>query len=129
MKLFFVVVLGVFASFALTILGEQILFSSATPNVRLVFPEFPAVALIVGVLIGLILREKARVAAAFALAPWSVWLIVATNGNHSTVSRWVTTIAIISVCFALGIGAPAFVSSRLARFAERGSRSTSQGQV
>jgi hypothetical protein len=129
MKSFFVIVLGVFASFALTILGEQILFSSASPSVRLLFPEFPAVALTVGVLIGLIVREKARVAAASALAPWSIWLIVTTNGNHSTVSRWVTTIAVISVCFALGIGAAAFVGSRLARSAAQGSRSPSQGQV
>jgi hypothetical protein len=129
MKLFFVIVLGVFASFALTILGEQILFSSGIPSFRFLFPEFPVVAVTVGVLIGLIAREKARVAAAFALAPWSIWLIVATNGNHSPVSRWVTTIAVISVCFVLGIGAAALVSGRLARIAVRASRSPSQGQV
>jgi hypothetical protein len=129
MKLFFIVVLGVLASFALTILGEQILFSSATPSARLLFPEFPVIALIVGVLIGLMAREKARVAAAFALAPWSIWLIVATNGSHSTVSRWVTTIAVILVCFVLGIGAATFVDGRLARFALRGGGSPSQRQI
>ena len=53
MKLFLVIVLGVFASFFLTILGEHILFSLATPSVRLLFPEFPIVALTVGVLMGL----------------------------------------------------------------------------
>jgi hypothetical protein len=129
MKLFFVIVLGVFASFVLTILGEQILFSSATPSVRLLFPEFPVVALTVGILVGLIVREKARVAAALSLAPWTVWLIVATNGRDSTVSRWVTTIAIASVCFALGIGAAAFVGGRMARSAARNGGSPSRGHV
>ena len=125
MKLFVVIVFGVFASFALTILSEQILFSSMATSVRLLFPEFPVVALTVGVLVGLLVREKARVAAALSLAPWSVWLIVASNGSHSTVSRWVTTIAVVSVCFALGVGAAAFVGGRMARSAARGGRSPS----
>ena len=129
MKLFLVIVLGVFASFALTILGEQILFSSATPSVRLLFPEFPVVALTVGVLMGVLVKEKARVAAAFALAPWSIWLIVGTNGSHSTVSRWVTTIAVILVCFAMGIGSATLVGSRLGRLAAPTNRSPSQGKV
>jgi hypothetical protein len=129
MKFFSVIVLGVFASFALTILGEQILFSSATPSVRLLFPEFPVVALTVGILVGLIVREKARVAAALSLVPWTVWLIVATNGKDSTVSRWVTTTAIALVCSALGIGAAAFVGGRMARSAARHGGSPSRGHV
>ena len=120
MKLVVVVILGVFASFALTILSEQILFSSMTASVRLLFLEFPLVALTVGALVGLLVREKARLAAALSLAPWAVWLIVATNESHSTVLHWVTTIAVVSVCFALGIGAAAFVGGRMmARSAAR----------
>jgi len=129
MKLFLVIALGVFASFALTILGEQIVFGSMSQSARLLFPELLVVALVVGALVGLVARHKARIAAALSLAPWAVWLVIATNAGHSTISRWVTTITVVSVCFALGIGAAAFVSGRMARSAARGSQSPSQGHA
>lgn len=120
MKLFLGIVLGMLASFVLTILGEVVVFSGSMPKgVRLLFLEFPVVALAVGTLVAIIVRDKARVAAALSLIPWTIWLIVATNGSHSTVSRWVTTIAVVSVCFALGVGAAAFVSGRLSRAGTR----------
>jgi len=130
MKLFVVIVLGVLASFALTILAEQIVFSSMPKSARLLFPELLVVAVTVGALVGLMGRHKARIAAALSLAPWAVWLILATNGSQSTVSRWVTTIAVVSVYFALGIGAAALVGGRMARSAARGGgRSPSQGHA
>jgi hypothetical protein len=115
MKLVVAVILGVFASFPLTILGEQIVFYSMSQRVRILFPELLVVALIVGALVGLVVRDKARIAAALSLAPWAVWLVLATNAGHSTVSRWIMTTAVVSVYFALGVGAAALVGRRMAR--------------
>ena len=126
MKLFFVIALGVFASFALTILGEQMIFGSMSQRARLLFPELLVVTLVVGVLVGLIARHKAGIAAALSLAPWAVWLVIATNAGHSTVSRWATTTAVVSVYFALGVGAAALVGRRMARYAAKGGHSPSQ---
>ena len=111
--LFLAVVLGIVASFGLTILSEVVLFSSWMPkSARLLFAEFPVVAVVVGILVGFIAKERARVAAGLSLAPWAAWLIVATNWTHSTISRWATTVIVISLCVALGICAAHFVGRR-----------------
>jgi Ni/Fe-hydrogenase subunit HybB-like protein len=129
MKLFVVIVLGVFASFALTILSEQLVFGLISKGARLPFAELgvvnPLIALIVGTLAGLFMKNKTRVAAALSLAPWTVWLVLATNGSHSTVSRWATLIVIGLLYLALGIGAAIFVGGRMAHTSARGSHSPS----
>ena len=119
MKLFLTVLLGIFASFALTILAELLLFSSSIPSTaRLLVPEFPVVTSSVGILVGLIIRDKARIAAVLSLTPWTVWLIIATNWNHSSVSRWLITFVVVSIYFAVGVGAAVLVA-RITRVASR----------
>jgi len=119
MRLFLAVLLGIFASFALTILAELLLFSSSIPSTaRLVFPEFPVVTVSVGILVGLIVRDKARIAAVLSLTPWTVWLIIGTNRNHSSVSRWLITLAVVSIYSAVGVGAAVLVA-RITRVAPR----------
>jgi hypothetical protein len=115
MKLFLAVLLGIFASFGLTILAELVLFTGSIPkSARLFFPEFPAVTVTVGVLIGLIVRGKPQTAAALSLIPWTVWLVLATNGKHSSVSRWLITVVIVSIYSAIGVGA-SVLAARMAR--------------
>jgi len=74
MKLLVSIVLGVFASFGLTILGEMIVIRSIRMGAHLPFAELavggPLVALTAGSLIGLIAKERSRIAAALGLAPW-----------------------------------------------------------
>ena len=119
MKLFLTVLLGIFASFALTILAELLLFSSSIPSTaRLLLPEFPVVTASVGILVGLIIRDKARIAAVLSLTPWTVWLIIATNWNHSSVSRWLITVVLVSIYSAVGVGAAVLVA-RITRVAPR----------
>jgi hypothetical protein len=119
MKLFFTVLLGIFASFALTILAELLLFSSSISNTaRLLFPEFPVVTALVGILVGLIIRDKARIAALLSLTPWTVSMIVGTNWNHSSVSRWLVTVVVVSIYSAVGVGAAVLVA-RITRVAPR----------
>jgi hypothetical protein len=129
MKLFIVIVLGVFASFALTILSEQLVFGLMSKGARLPFAELvvinPLIAIIVGILAGLLSRGNARLAAAWSLAPWIVWLVLATNGMHSTVFRWATTIATGLLYLAAGIGAAVFVAGRMANSSTKDSHSPS----
>ncbi len=129
MKLFLAIVLGIVASFALTILSEFIWFSSTTNKVWRLYPEFFGVAVIVGALVGLTARKQARLAAALSLAPWSLSLVVGANTGHSTMSRWTTTIALVSMYFALGVVVAALVGRRMTRSAARGSHSPSQGHA
>jgi hypothetical protein len=133
MKLLVAIVLGVFASFGLTILGELIVIRSITMGAHLPFAELavggPLVALTVGSLIGLIAKERARVAAALGLAPWIAFLLIGTGRGHSAVSWWAILIAAASIYLALGIGAAAFVGGRMARSAAKGSQSPSQGHA
>ncbi|MHB8412859.1 MAG: hypothetical protein ACYDDI_13065 [Candidatus Acidiferrales bacterium] len=128
-KLFVVVVGGALASFALTMIGELLVSSMSISGwqryVWLFGPEFPLIAVVVGVLVGLVMRERAQAAAALSLAPWAAWLIIGTNWGHSTVSRWVTTAAIFSVYYLLGIGAATLVGRRMARFTARSGPSPS----
>lgn len=114
MRLFVAIVLGVLASFAFTILCTLLMFSKWMPqSVSSVFLVLPP--LLVGVLVALIARHRARLAAALSLTPWAIWMILATNAKQSTPSRWVTTIAIVLVLILLGIGAAAFVGGRMTR--------------
>ena len=113
MKLVITVALGVLASFALTVFSEMIVFSYISAHTR--FPELLVVALIVGALVGLVAKEKARTAAGLSLAPWALWLIFSTNGSSSPLLRWVTTVALVSLYFAFGVGVAAFVGRRMTR--------------
>jgi hypothetical protein len=114
MKLFLVVVLGIAASFGLTMLAEFLWLNSAN-GIWHVHPEFFCIPLIVGAGVGLAVSRKAVLAAALSLAPWALWLVVGVNAGHSTASRWATTIALVSVYFAVGIGAAALVGRRMTR--------------
>lgn len=84
MKLFLAIVLGIVASFGLTILSEFVWFNSSTNKVWHLYPEFFGVAVIVGALVGLIARKQAKVAAALSLAPWCVWLVVGANAGQTS---------------------------------------------
>jgi len=126
MKLLVAIVLGVLASFGLTIVGEVLLFSSWMPrSVRHLYPEFPVVALAVGLLVGVIVRERAKIAAMWSLTPWAIWLIVASNRGPSTVKLRIITVAVVSLCFSVGIGAAALVDRRMAPASARDSHSPS----
>jgi hypothetical protein len=126
MKLFLVIGLGIIASFGLTVLAEFFWFSSGAKTVWHVYPQFFFIPMIVGAGVGFAAKRQARLAAALSLAPWAVWLVVGVNAAHSTMSRWATTIALVSVYFALGIGAAALVGRRMARSVVKSSQSPSQ---
>jgi|SRR5215472_3807580 len=114
MKLVFTVMLGIFASFAVTVLAEWLLIYSAPRAVLHVYPEFPIVAISVGALVGLIERNKTSIAAALSLAPWSVFMIVGTNRNCSCPSKWLITIVLFTIYSAVGVGA-AILAARFVR--------------
>lgn len=126
MKLFLVIGLGIIASFGLTVLAEFLWLNSANNGIWHIRPEFFCVAMIVGAGVGLAARRQAVLAAALSLAPWTIWLVVGVNAGHSTASRWATTIALVSVYFALGVGVAALVGRRMARSVVKSSQSPSQ---
>jgi hypothetical protein len=121
MKLLLVIGVGVIASFGLTVLAEVVRVNLTINSGWWLHPALPWIPLIVGTIIGFAARKQAQLAAALGLAPWSVWLVVAVNGWHSTVSRWATTLALVSVDFALGVGAAALVGRRMDRVVKGGS--------
>src|SRR5579863_10467717 len=104
MRMIAAIVFGVVLSFGLTIFGEYAVVNAMSNRFLGVGVLCPSIALIVGSFAGLAIRSKARIAAALSLAPWSIWLVIATNGGHSTVSRWITTTVLVSICLALGVG-------------------------
>jgi hypothetical protein len=126
MKLFLIIGLGIIASFGLTVLAEFLWLNSANNGIWHVRPEFFCVPMIVGAGVGLAARRQAGLAAALALAPWAVWLVVAVNAKHSTASHWATTMALVSVYFVLGVGAAVLVGRRMTRSVVKGGRSPSQ---
>ncbi len=126
MKLFLVIGLGIIASFGLTVLAEFFWFSFGAKTLWHVYPEFFFIPIIVGAGVGFAAKRQAGLATAFSLAPWAVWMVVGVNAGHSTTSRWATTIALVSVHFALGVGAAALVGRRMARYANKGSQAPSQ---
>jgi len=115
MKLFLVVALGMVASFGLTILAELVRFNSTTIGGWWLHPALPGVTVVVGIIVGLASGKQAPLAAALSLAPWNVWLVVAVNAGHSTMLRWASTIALVSVHFALGVGAAVLVARAMAK--------------
>ena len=89
MKLVLTVSLGIVASFAFTVLFEMLLMEGSAPlTVLHIYPEFPAITVSVGILVGLIARNRALIAGALSLLPWSVVMILGANRNHSSASRW-----------------------------------------
>ena len=126
MKLLFVIGLGVIASFGLTFLAEFFWFSSGAKTMWHIYPQFFCIPMIVGAGVGFAARRKAVLAAALSLAPWAVWLVVGVNTGHSTTSRWATTIALVSVYFAVGVGAAVLVGRRMRRSVVKGGQSPSQ---
>lgn len=119
MKMIAAIVSGIVASFGLTILGEYLVVNFMGNRFLELGVLFPLIALTVGVFVGLVIRNKTRVAAALSLAPWAVWLVFATNVPHSSVSRWATTVLVAAIYLVLGIGAAAFVAGRMAYSAAR----------
>jgi hypothetical protein len=125
MKLVAAVLLGVFATFTLTIAFEagviNFLFAK---GVWLPFAELavggPLVALIVGSLIGLIAKERARVAAVLGFAPWITWLVIEVGFGHW--SRWPIVVVISALYLAVGIGVAGLVGGRTTRSAILSSR-------
>jgi hypothetical protein len=129
MKLFLVIGLGIIASFGLTVLAEFLWLNSANNGIWHVWhvrPEFFCIPVIVGAGVGFAARSQAGLAAALSLAPWAVWLVVGVNTGHPTASRWAITIALVSVYFAVGVGAAVLVGRRVARFVAKGGQSPSQ---
>jgi hypothetical protein len=126
MKLFLVIVLGIIASFGLTVLAEFLWFNSGAKTVWHVYPQFFVIPMIVGAGVGFVARSRAVFAAVLSLAPWAAWLVIGANGGHSTSLRWATTIALVSVYFALGVGTAFFVGGRMARSVVKGAQSPSQ---
>ncbi len=118
MKLVLAIALGIVASFGLTILSELIWFNSAANKVWRLYPEFLAVAVIAGALVGLAARKQARVAAALGLAPWCISLVVGANAGQP-LFRWAITIGLVSVYLALGVGAAHLVSKLLSNAGAR----------
>lgn len=126
MKLFLVIVLGIIASFGLTVLAEFLWFNSGAKTVWHVYPQFFFIPMIVGAGVGFVARSRAVFAAVLSLAPWAVWLVIGVNGGHSTALRWATTTALVSVYFALGVGSAFFVGRRMARSKLKGGNSLSE---
>jgi hypothetical protein len=123
MKKLTVVVLGVFASFALTIVSARILFHFASNDAALRFAvryvSSPLIALVVGAVIGLAIRDKAGVIAALSLGPWTLWIVLTTNWSAATLSQMAVTIVSALVYVALGISAATIVAGRKASSVSR----------
>jgi hypothetical protein len=133
MKKFLVILLAACASFGLTILSSMIVFSQISSDAAQRFAfryvSSPLIAVIVGVLVGLVVRDRVRIVAALGLAPWTLWVVFATNWRVASVSHKVLTIVSATVYLSLGIGVAVFVGSRMAHSAARGSQSPSQGHA
>ncbi|MGH9746011.1 MAG: hypothetical protein ACRD59_07875 [Candidatus Acidiferrales bacterium] len=123
MKKFMVTILGVTASFALTIVSARILFHFATNDAALRFAvryvSSPLIAIAVGALVGLLIREKAQIIAALSLIPWTLWMVLTTNWSVATLPQIAVTIGSALVYMALGICAAALVGGRMSSSAPR----------
>lgn len=116
MKLVLTVLLGIFASFAFTVFFELLLIGTSTSlNVLHIYPQFPAITVSVGILVGLIERNKASITGVLSLAPWTVFMILGVNRNHSSASRWLITIAVVAGYSAMGIGAAILTAKTVRR--------------
>ena len=133
MKKFLVILLAVCVSFVLTILSSMIVFSQISSDAAQRFAfryvSSPLIAVIVGVLVGLVIRDRVRIVAALSLVPWTLWVVFATNWKVASAWHKALTIASALVYLVLGISAAAFVGGRMAYSAASGSRSSSQGHA
>ena len=116
MKLVLTVVLGIFASFAFTILVEMLTMASLPTVTSLhIPPELPTVTVLVGILVGIVDRHKTSITAALSLLPWSVTMILGANRGHSNASRWLITIGVVAIYSAIGIGAAMLTAKTVRR--------------
>jgi hypothetical protein len=121
MKLVAAVLVGVFVTFTLTALAEMVVMSLRDRGERLPHFEaavmFPLIALIVGCLVALIAKNKARLAAILGFAPWIAYLLLEAGRRHAALSwrGWVILITLTSIYCGLGVGAAVFVSARMNR--------------
>jgi len=118
MRLVAGMLVGVFATFGLGVVAVFLLLKLHAKGVRLPFVELvlvgPLTAIVVGSLIGLIAKERARAAAALGIAPWAL-LVLGAFWGQTTVSSWVITLAVASAYLVLGIAAASLVGGRMAR--------------
>jgi hypothetical protein len=118
MKKFLVILLAVSTSFVLTISSSMIVFSQinsdAAQRFAFRYVSSPLIAVIVGVLVGLVIRNGVRVIAALSLAPWTLWVVFATNWSVASTSHKMITIVSALVYLVLGISAATFLSRRMA---------------
>jgi hypothetical protein len=122
MKMVAAAFVGVFATFGLTIAMGSFVMNQIGAGSRLPFFELvigcPLISLVVGALIGLIAKERARAAAALGIAPWVIFLAFgAGKGRHigPATSWWLIMLAAVSIYLGLGIVAAAFVGGRMIR--------------
>jgi hypothetical protein len=118
MKKFIVIVSAACASFTLTVLSSMIVFSQvngdAAQRFAIRYVSSPLIALLVGILVGLVIRDGAKIVAALSLAPWALWVILATDWKVASPWHKSLTIASAFVYMVVGIGAAAFVNDRMA---------------
>jgi hypothetical protein len=125
MRLVAAVLLGMFVTYVLAVVGEEAAMSLREKGALLPFFEsvilFPLIALIVGSLIGLLARNKARLAAILVFAPYAICVLLETPGRHVGLSWWVILFTLVSIYLGLGIGAAVVVSGRVNRSVVPGS--------
>jgi hypothetical protein len=126
MRMVAAVLLGVFATFGLTIVGEFFVMNLLAKGARLPFAELvvgcPLIALVVGSLIGLVAKEKALVAAVLGIAPWVIFLVAGAGQGRMATSWWVIMLVAASIYLGLGIAAAALVGGRMVHSAALNSR-------
>src|SRR6266404_9574731 len=104
MKKMAAVVIGVVASLALTVFSARILFRFASNDHALRFAiryvSSPLIAVAVGALVGLMIKDKRRVVAlvgALSLAPWVLWFFLTSNWSVATPSQMLITLVSAAV--------------------------------
>ena len=120
MRSVFAVCAGILATFGLTVVMASLAFNEHSVVSHLPFFELavacPLIAIVVGVLIGLIAKDRAQAAAVFGMAPWVMFLVFeAGKGRHRgpAVSWWLIMLAVASVYFGLGIVAAVLTGRRM----------------
>jgi hypothetical protein len=118
-RLILTVLLGAVASFIFTIFAELLTKGSTRPLTALhVYPEFPAVTVSVGALVGLLERNKTAIAAMLSFVPWSIFLVVNVNAAHSSASRWLITVLVVGTYASIGVGAATLTARTLRRISQ-----------
>ena len=115
LKSVFTVALGIVASFVFTVFVEMLTMASTAPlTVLHIHPELPAITVLVGMLVGFIERNKTPMIAILSLVPWSITMILGVNSSHSSASRWMISIAVVTIYAGTGIGA-AILTAKIGR--------------